>query len=247
MPLHHQAYARLMGELGGRLDRAAFDAAVGPPARVTIPLFAAAAGLDPAALPDIAELHARKKLLLAEIMLSAKPETLATVELIAGAPAELRIAIVTSGNRHGAEAILRSIGLFERVELVVSGDNVAHGKPDAEPYATACALLWLAPADCLAFEEPVRAEGGRGAGKQRTVAAAGGAAARPGAMARRRGERTCDRARGRQRGVLLVRHELRARARRHQLSVRREPRAAARFHRQAARRDRARIRTIASR
>ncbi|MFC3580152.1 HAD family hydrolase [Sphingomonas hylomeconis] len=153
MALHHRAYAMLFAELGGTLSRADFDAHVGPPARVTVPLFAQAAGLDPAALPDFAQLHARKKHFLQDILASSRPTELATAGLIRQAPADIAIAIVTSGNRDGAENILRSISLRERITALISGDDVTHGKPDPEPYATACHAMGLAPSACLAFED----------------------------------------------------------------------------------------------
>ncbi|MEI2731122.1 MAG: HAD family phosphatase [Dermatophilaceae bacterium] len=37
--------------------------------------------------------------------------------------------------------------------VVVTGDEVTHGKPHPEPYATAARLLGCAPADCVAIED----------------------------------------------------------------------------------------------
>lgn len=64
--------------------------------------------------------------------------------------------IVTSGSRVLATARLRAAGLGEHVgRLLVTGDDVAAGKPDPAPYLAGAAALGLAPGDCLAVEDAV--------------------------------------------------------------------------------------------
>lgn len=153
MALHHRAYAAVFARFGGTLTRAGFDAHVGPPARVTIPLFARAAGLDPATLPDTAALHVAKKAELEALVAAGEVEPLEAAELVRNAPEHIRIAVVTSGNRQGANAIIAAIGLKERVSFIISGDDVKHGKPDPEPYALAARRFDFAPSRCLVLED----------------------------------------------------------------------------------------------
>ena len=61
--------------------------------------------------------------------------------------------MVTSGNREGATAILRSLGLLEGLDALVSGDDVVNGKPDPEPFLKAAELVGAAPAECLVLED----------------------------------------------------------------------------------------------
>lgn len=153
MALHHRAYAAVFARYGGTLTRAGFDAHVGPPARVTIPLFARAAGLAPDTLPDTSTLHAAKKAELDTLVAAGAVEPLEAAELVRTAPDHIRIAVVTSGNRQGASAIVAAIGLKDRVSFIISGDDVAHGKPDPEPYARAAERLGIAPERCLVLED----------------------------------------------------------------------------------------------
>ena len=153
MALHHRAYAAVFARFGGTLTRAGFDAHVGPPARVTIPLFARAAGLAPDTLPDTITLHAAKKAEFDALVAAGAVETLEAAHLVREAPPHIRIAVVTSGNRQGASAIIAAIGLKERVSFIISGDDVTHGKPDPEPYARAADQLGIAPARCLVLED----------------------------------------------------------------------------------------------
>ncbi len=150
MPLHYAAYARVLASHGGTLGRADFDRLVGPPARVTIPLFLAAAGLDQAVI-DHGLIHAQKKAAFAAIVEEGGLERLPMGDELAATA--LPVAIVTSGNRDGATAILAAIGLTQRISVLVTSDDVTVGKPEPEPYRLAARLLGVDPALCLAFED----------------------------------------------------------------------------------------------
>jgi len=63
-----------------------------------------------------------------------------------------RFAIVTSATRPLAVARLGYAGL--RVpRYMVTADDVVNGKPSPEPYLKGAALLGVAPADCVVFED----------------------------------------------------------------------------------------------
>ncbi|MFC6356370.1 HAD-IA family hydrolase [Luethyella okanaganae] len=63
-----------------------------------------------------------------------------------------RRAIVTSGSVPIATARLAAAG-FERPEVLVTADDVTHGKPDPEPFLTAARRLGVDPARCLVVED----------------------------------------------------------------------------------------------
>jgi HAD superfamily hydrolase (TIGR01509 family) len=153
MPLQHLAYARTFARYGGDLTRADYDAIVGGPARETIPRFIKAAGLDPVTLPSVAELHAEKKQALAAILRDGALEPLPAAALFREALGRRKTAVVTSGNREGATAILGALGLLEELDALVSGDDVVNGKPHPEPFLKAAELVGVAPPDCLVLED----------------------------------------------------------------------------------------------
>ena len=153
MALHYRAYASVLARLGGSLTRADFDALVGPPARITIPLFARAAGLDPDTLPATQVLHLAKKSELDALIAAGEVKPLEAARLVRDAPRHIRVAVVTSGNRQGATAIIDAIGLTHRISFVISGDDVTHGKPDPEPYRMAAQRLGVASERCLVLED----------------------------------------------------------------------------------------------
>jgi len=61
-------------------------------------------------------------------------------------------ALVTMSWRSLADAVVSALpdGAFD---AVVTGDEVAHGKPHPEPYRAAARLLGVEPADCVAIED----------------------------------------------------------------------------------------------
>jgi HAD superfamily hydrolase (TIGR01509 family) len=73
------------------------------------------------------------------------------VELVHSIP-EGRWGVVTSGTRLLASARLRYCGL-PVPKVLVTADDVAHGKPHPEPYLKGAELLGFDPADCLVIED----------------------------------------------------------------------------------------------
>lgn len=88
-------------------------------------------------------------------------------------------AVVTSGVRPLAEARLAAAGIAAPRALI-TGDDVAKGKPHPEPYLRGAAAIGLAPARCAVFEDaPAGIEAARAAGAGLVVGV--GAAAAVGA------------------------------------------------------------------
>jgi sugar-phosphatase len=73
-------------------------------------------------------------------------------------------AIVTSGPRRLAGARIEACG-FPSPRAMVTGDDVAEGKPHPEGYASAAQSLGVTPNDCIVFEDaPAGVEAARAAG-----------------------------------------------------------------------------------
>jgi phosphoglycolate phosphatase len=61
----------------------------------------------------------------------------------------LKLAVVTNAMQHLAERVLARFDLIDQFALVLGGDRVARGKPDAGPLREACRVLGVAPAAAL--------------------------------------------------------------------------------------------------
>ncbi len=80
---------------------------------------------------------------------------------------EVRVAVVTSKAKGVARRTMEVCGLWDRVDLVVAGDEVERGKPDPEPVLRALAELGLREeADEVVFvgDSPFDLRSGRAAG-----------------------------------------------------------------------------------
>lgn len=66
----------------------------------------------------------------------------------------VKTALVTMSLRSMALQVVDAID-FNAFDVVVAGDDVIHGKPHAEPYLKAAALLGVDPKDCVAFEDSI--------------------------------------------------------------------------------------------
>lgn len=91
------------------------------------------------------------------IELCADAEPLAGVtkalELVAGAG--LRVALCSSSDERMIDALLDSLGLADRFEVIHSAEHDEHGKPHPQPYLVTAAELGVDPRRCIVFEDSV--------------------------------------------------------------------------------------------
>ncbi len=79
----------------------------------------------------------------------------------------VKMAVATSNSRELAEAVLAAHGLTELFDSVVTGCEVAHGKPWPDIYLEAAARLGVNAGECLVFEDVVAGiQAGKSAGMQ---------------------------------------------------------------------------------
>jgi HAD superfamily hydrolase (TIGR01509 family) len=77
----------------------------------------------------------------------------------------LKRAVASSGIRRYVEAVLRANDLRDRFSVVVTGDDVARGKPEPDIFLAAARALNVEPANCLVLEDaPAGVQAAKGAG-----------------------------------------------------------------------------------
>jgi beta-phosphoglucomutase len=76
-----------------------------------------------------------------------------------------RQAIASSAPRENIDAVLAVLALGPVFQVVISAEDVTHGKPDPQVFLTAASRLGCAPAQCIVVEDaPVGIEAARRAG-----------------------------------------------------------------------------------
>jgi HAD superfamily hydrolase (TIGR01509 family) len=74
-------------------------------------------------------------------------------------------AIASSGIRRYVEAVLRVNNLLDRFSVIITGDQVAHGKPAPDVFLAAARALHVEPQHCLVLEDaPAGVQAAKAAG-----------------------------------------------------------------------------------
>ncbi|WP_433379552.1 HAD family hydrolase [Actinoplanes sp. CA-142083] len=73
--------------------------------------------------------------------------------LVAGLRGRIPIAVASNSPRPFVDAALKSAGIDDLFEVVVTADDVEHPKPAPDLYLAACARLGADPARSIAFED----------------------------------------------------------------------------------------------
>ncbi|MCZ4304805.1 HAD family phosphatase [Zoogloeaceae bacterium G21618-S1] len=115
------------------------------------PLLKGAFGNDYPLDAHRAEFGLRYEAVIATGSIPLKPGVLELFDALEAAG--LPRAVATSTRRSRALPKLNAVGLLDRVQIVVAGDEVARGKPAPDIFLAAAERLGQRPADCLALED----------------------------------------------------------------------------------------------
>jgi HAD superfamily hydrolase (TIGR01509 family) len=78
-----------------------------------------------------------------------------TTELLASLQGQLHVALASMNNRTVIAHLLKVKGLDDCFEYVMTGDQVAHSKPDPEIFLKSAEALKVAPERCVVFEDSI--------------------------------------------------------------------------------------------
>jgi HAD superfamily hydrolase (TIGR01509 family) len=149
MPIHYRAYRAAFAEAGVDLAEADFYPHIGGKASETIPKFLRGRPCR----ASVAELHARKQAIAAELLLRDDIPVLAAAELLAACRGALPIALASSGSRSGIELVLERLGWRTWFDAIVTGTDAPRGKPAPDLFLLAAEQIRVAPARCVVFED----------------------------------------------------------------------------------------------
>ncbi len=160
---HYQAWRETMAELGRTLDRDEFAATFGQRNDAVLrQLIGPHVTADEIERTGTAK-EARYRALIAVGGIAPLPGVRTWLGRLQAAG--WRQAIASSGPRLNSEAILAALGVAATFDLIVSAEDVRHGKPDPDVFLTAAERLGVAPARCVVVEDaPMGIEAGRRAG-----------------------------------------------------------------------------------
>lgn len=148
---HEESWERLAKETGYHLPPGHFKKGFGMKNEFIIPNLLHWT-TDPA---EIGRLSLRKEALYRDIVLEwgLKPLAGVVTWLNQLREAEIPCAIGSSTHRLNIETGLASIGLKDRFQVIITAEDVSHGKPDPEVFLNAASRLSVPPKSCVVFED----------------------------------------------------------------------------------------------
>jgi HAD superfamily hydrolase (TIGR01509 family) len=150
-PLHEQSIIALSAELGDPItSKAVLDSFKGAPEMV---MAGRLKEFYPASAGSPQQLILRKLDLYTELFPQV-PVLPGVIDFLQRARSRgMRFALTTSANRATQELSFRTHELGPWFEAIVTGEDIARGKPDPEPYLLTAARLGLDPSDCVVIED----------------------------------------------------------------------------------------------
>jgi HAD superfamily hydrolase (TIGR01509 family) len=148
-PVWYEIEGALVERLGGTWGRHHQARCIGGTVDATCRYIVDLTGTD----RSVAEVQAEVMRGMADHFRTALPVVAGAVELVDAVRARgVSTALVSSSFRVLVDAALQKLGV-DRFDVTVAGDEVRRGKPDPEPYRTACERLGVAPADAIVVED----------------------------------------------------------------------------------------------
>jgi HAD superfamily hydrolase (TIGR01509 family) len=151
MPLHQKAWITALRKYGANIDFSweLFMSRAGKTIELTVAELNAEFGLtlDPTlvAAAQRAEFDA--------LAVGTRPLDEVVAFARERARAGCPVAVASGGDAPTVHRTLRTIGVSDLFSIVVTADEVAHGKPAPDLFLLAAERMGVAPADCLVFED----------------------------------------------------------------------------------------------
>lgn len=146
---HLQSWQQLAREEGRTVTDADFMATFGRQNDDIVPIL-----FDVQRAEQVSALADRKEEIYRNLIRERPPIVSGAVALVEALhSAGVRLAVGSSAPPANIELVLNAMGVSELIRAVVSGDDVARGKPDPQVFSEACRRLDLPPGRCVVIED----------------------------------------------------------------------------------------------
>ncbi|HET7539074.1 MAG TPA: HAD family phosphatase [Polyangiaceae bacterium] len=151
MPLHQQAWIAALTQYGANIDFSweLFMSRAGKTIELTVAELNAEFGLT----LDPTLVAAAQRAQFDALAVGIKPLNEVVAFARERAKAGCPIAVASGGDAPTVHRTLRTIGVSDLFSVVVTADEVAHGKPAPDLFLLAAERMAVPPADCLVFED----------------------------------------------------------------------------------------------
>lgn len=149
MPLHYTAYQKALGNHAPLLTHAMFYQQAGVPAVQVMQILKDQHGLQ----IDPVETGHLKEAIYGEMLRAGVKVVPAVAAIVQENAAKYPMAVASGGTRQNVIQTLKTVGLLDEFQAVVSADEVKIGKPAPDMFLEAARRLGVSPELCLVFED----------------------------------------------------------------------------------------------
>jgi HAD superfamily hydrolase (TIGR01509 family) len=149
MQAHKDAYVKVAANHGLDLDPAIIDEFAGLPTVRVVEEINKRYNTDfePKTFAD-----AKSGVFYDEYMEHTKPVDFVVAHLLSHA-GKTKVGVVSGGRRKTVEKTLETLGLLDKIDVLVCAGETPHGKPYPDPFLSAAEKLGVNPAKCMVFED----------------------------------------------------------------------------------------------
>ena len=148
MPLHYQVWSTLLSGHGLELSENQFYKLAGMPTVDIIRLLNDKYGCN----LDIDSTHEEKERLFTELVHKVQ-EVSAVADIARNHFGKIPMAVASGGIRSVIERTLQSVGLWHLFSVVISAEDVKHGKPAPDMFLLAAERMGVARQHCIVYED----------------------------------------------------------------------------------------------
>lgn len=148
MPYHADAWVKAFGEAGIHITNMDIYEIEGSNHKGVVDLIFHKAGMEPKTSDYEAFLKKKREL----FMRNNRAEPFRGMQVcLQNLKKKYKLAVASGADRTIVNSLMEKFysGIFD---VIVSGEDVVHGKPDPEPYVAAVSKLGLEPAECIVIE-----------------------------------------------------------------------------------------------
>jgi HAD superfamily hydrolase (TIGR01509 family) len=151
MPLHQEAWVRALRRHGAHFDFSwqLFMSRAGKTIELTVTELNAEFGLDLDPAEVAAAQRAEYDALASRVQPLDEVVAFARERAAAGFP----VSVASGGDAQTVRRTLHTIGVSDLFKIVVTAEEVEHGKPAPDLFLLAAKRMGVAPEDCLVFED----------------------------------------------------------------------------------------------
>ena len=149
MPQHYLAWVEMLGEYGHELDEQLLYSFAGVPTTTIIEILNDRYGYHVHPVQQAAD---RKESLFVRLIPQCKAIP-AVTRIIHQYTGKLPMAVATGGNRLLCCKTLEAVDLLQHFPVLVTCDDVKHGKPAPDIFLEAARRIGVQPEHCCAFED----------------------------------------------------------------------------------------------